>query len=71
MSIEKHENKYFHIPKRAIGIILYLLISLGSWGYLICRLNEYPEFYNISIAFPFVVLFIIIIASPISHWVRD
>lgn len=71
MSIEKHEEKYFHTPKKPIGVILYLLISLGAWGYLIHRLGVYPELANFSIAFPFIILFIVIITLPISHWIRD
>ena len=71
MSIEKHENKYFHIPKKAIGIILYLLVSFGCWGYLVYRCSQYPDFNDANIAVPFAILFFVILALPISYWGRD
>ena len=71
MSLEKHERKYIHIPKKlfgVFGVVLYLIIAYGSWVYVVNRYAQYDPTGEGVIAFVFTIQFFIIL-TPLIYWI--
>ena len=63
-NIGEHEDINLHISKSAFGIIIYLLVSFGSWGFLIYKFSQYNIIDVSSVAAVFAIQFWMIILSP-------